>query len=248
MSELEVFRKADWVEPENRFVFWSGGKDSTVALHLALRAWSSNPPKVVFVDTGITLPETIEYVHELAEEWSLNLTVLKPEIDFWSYVETASFPTVKALWCRWRLKVNPIRKFLKSHLGWKVQVLGIRKAESYARKISQYYDRSFKRNPSLPFTYDLFPILDWSNRQVENYIKRHEIPVNPAYRLYGTSGCYFCPFVRNSKHYLTLKRLHPELFQKIVDAERNLRKGGTSWPQKSIIPMLEQQFLEVASE
>jgi len=92
MSELEVFKQAEWIEPQNRFVFWSGGKDSTVALHLILRAWKD--PKVVFVDTGITLPETLEYINKLKEEWNLNVTILKPEINFWEYVKNvAGFPS-----------------------------------------------------------------------------------------------------------------------------------------------------------
>ena len=242
-KELEVFKRAEWVDPRNRFVFWSGGKDSTVALHLALRAWGLNL-QVIFVDTGITLPETLEYIQKLTEEWSLNLTVLKPEIDFWDYVAKAGFPIVKALWCRRYLKMIPIRKFTKKRRGWKIQVLGIRKAESYTRKKAWYYQKPFMRAIRMPFTYNLYPILNWSDRQVDDYIERFQIPKNPAYQIYGSSGCYFCPFVKNPRHYLMLKQHHPDLFEKIVEAELVMRKGGTPWPGKSILPILEQQFLE----
>jgi len=242
---LEVFKQVEWVEPQNRFVFWSGGKDSTVALHLALRVWWDLNPRVVFVDTGITLPETLDYIQELAEEWSLNLTVLKPKIDFWDYVAKNGFPNVKALWCRRLLKLEPIKKFMKKQHGWKVQVLGIRKAESNVRRKSWYYQKPFMRHTRLPFTYNLLPILEWSESQVDDYINRVQIPVNPAYKIYRTSGCYFCPFVKAPQHYLALKRRHPELFEKIVEAEKVMRKGKTPWPGKSIVPFAEQQFLEI---
>jgi len=245
MSEriLKVFKQAEWVEPQNRFVFWSGGKDSTVALHLALKVWRN--PRVVFVDTGITLPETLDYIQKLTEEWNLNLTVLKPEIDFWDYVAEKGFPIVKALWCRRLLKITPIKKFMKKQHGWKVQVLGIRKAESYVRRKAWGYQRPFMRHFKIPFTYNLLPILEWTDQQVNRYIRKFKIPINPSYQIYGTSGCYFCPFVSNNRHYLALKRYHPELFEKIVEAETIMRKGKTAWVGKSIIPLAEQQFLEV---
>jgi len=248
MSELEVFKQADWVEPHNRFVFWSGGKDSTVALHLALRAWRDLNPRVVFVDTEITLPETLEYVERLTEEWHLNLTVLKPTIDFWDYVAKNGFPLRMALWCRGLLKMQPIKKFMKAHPGWKVQVLGIRKNESVARQKSTFYRKSFVRCDRISFTYELNPILEWSDKQVNEYINQVQIPVNPAYSIYGRSGCYYCPFVCNRNYYLKLKRLHPELFGKIVEAETVMRKGHASLYSNHPIYMKEigkQEFLEV---
>ena len=242
-NELEIFRQAEWIEPQNRFVFWSGGKDSTVALHLALRAWQD--VNVVFVDTGITLPETLDYIRELTEKWNLNLTVLKPKIDFWNYVAKNGFPNIKALWCRRLLKLEPIKEFMKKQHGWKVQVLGIRKAESNVRRKSEYYQEPFVRDRRFSLTYNLLPILEWSDQQVDKYIHKFKIPINPAYKIYSTSGCYFCPFVRNSRHYLALKYNHPELFKKIVKAEKVMRKGKTPWAGKSIIPITDQQFLEV---
>jgi 3'-phosphoadenosine 5'-phosphosulfate sulfotransferase (PAPS reductase)/FAD synthetase len=231
----------DW--GQHHFVFWSGGKDSTAALHLALTAWDSNPPKVAFVDTGITLPETLDYVKKLSKDWGFRLIVLKADLDFWQYVTKNGFPNVKALWCRRLLKMKPIKKFISEHKGWKVQVLGIRKAESPARQKSPFYDRPFRRHTKLPFTFNLLPLLDWTDNQVEEYMSRVQIPVNPAYKEYSTSGCYWCPFVRSNQHYMSLKKNHPELFDKIVFAEKVSRKGHTPWPQKSIIPLVEQESL-----
>jgi len=220
------FEEAKWIPFENRFVFWSGGKDSTVVLHLTRKVWGEDV-KVVFVDTGITLPETLEYVEKLTEEWSLNLTVLKPDFDFWGYVAKNGFPHPKALWCRRFLKIKPIKKFLSKYHGWKVCVLGIRRRESPQRFTAPWYRKVFDRHRVFKFTYNLLPILNWTDEEVNSYLKRNNIPVNPCYKLYGTSGCYYCPFVANKTHYLNLKRLHPELFQKIVEAER-IRKGKSA--------------------
>lgn len=247
MTGLDVFKQADWVEPENRFVFWSGGEDSTVALHLALQAWKD--PEVVFIDTGITIPETLEYIKTISERMGFEPTILRPEIDFWEYVAYAGFPMAKTLWCRRLLKMQPIRKFYKKKYGWKVQVLGIRRAESSQRRKSRFYRKPFQRHIKLRFVYNLLPVLSWNRKQVRDYMRRHEIPTNPAYKHFGTSGCYYCPFVKNRKHYLALKRLHPDLFKQIVNAENNLRVGHSSlWSHKAIFvrEIGKQQFLEVS--
>lgn len=245
MQALEDFKQVSSFEPDSRFVFWSGGHDSTVALHLALRAWKD--PQVVFVDTKITLPETLQYIEEVAELWSLNLVRLEPEIDFWQYVAYAGFPMVKYLWCRRLLKMKPIKKFYEGKRGWKVQVLGIRRAESRQRASSPFYRRKLLRHTKLKFTYNFLPILDWDHSQIKAYMEKFKIPLNPCYSFYRTSGCYFCPFVQNKKHYLALKRRHPDLFQKIVNAEQILRTGHSSlWSHKCIYlkELAKQSFID----
>jgi len=222
-----VFREAEWIPFENRVCFWSGGKDSTVVLHLTRKAWGDDI-KVVFVDTGITLPETLEYVERMAEEWSLNLTVLKPDLDFWDYVAKNGFPHAKSLWCRRLLKLEPIKRFLYRIHGYRLCILGIRKRESVKRFTAPWYQKPFYRHKRFKFTYNLCPILEWTDSQVDNYLKKNNIPVNPCYKLYGTSGCYYCPYVANKNHYLNLKRLHPELFENIVHAETVARKGKSA--------------------
>lgn len=247
MSELEVFKQADWVAPQNRFVFWSGGKDSTVALHLALRAWKN--PKVVFIESELTLPETLDFIEEIEKLWSFSLLRIKVDFDFWAYVAKYGFPYVHSLWCRRLLKYEPIKDFYRKVHGWKVQVLGIRKAEGVHRAKSQYYQKDFWRDDRFRFCYTLLPLLDWSNAKIKRYNNEHKIPVNPCYKYYKTSGCYYCPFIRNQKHYLSLKHRHPRLFQKIVDAEDIMRKGKSSLfstNQIFVKDLAEQQFLEVA--
>ena len=50
---------------QNPVVCWSGGKDSTVVLHLSRILWPNIP--VVYVDTGVEFPESIQFVTSLAQ-------------------------------------------------------------------------------------------------------------------------------------------------------------------------------------
>ena len=69
---------------------WSGGKCSTVALHIALQI--KPDIRVLFQNTGIEFPENLEYVYQLQDEWNLNLVELKPEVTFWEIVDKYGMP------------------------------------------------------------------------------------------------------------------------------------------------------------
>lgn len=57
-------------------MLWSIGKDSTVMLWLARKAFYGHVPfPLVHVDTSFKIPEMIEYRDRLAREWRLNMVV-----------------------------------------------------------------------------------------------------------------------------------------------------------------------------
>lgn len=72
-------RIAAHLERHDGFVSWSGGKDSTVVVDLA-RQVDPNVP-VVFFDSGLQFPETVQYLEDTARAWRLNFTVVPAEPD-----------------------------------------------------------------------------------------------------------------------------------------------------------------------
>ncbi|MEX1107211.1 MAG: phosphoadenosine phosphosulfate reductase family protein, partial [Ilumatobacteraceae bacterium] len=64
-------------ECERSVLLFSGGKDSVVMLHLALRAFAPGviPFPVMHVDTGHNFPEVIEYRDRLVAEFGVQLVV-----------------------------------------------------------------------------------------------------------------------------------------------------------------------------
>lgn len=56
---------------------WSGGKDSTVVLHL-VRQYRPQIP-VIFVDVGVEFQETAAFVDSLSSTWDVNLTIARPK-------------------------------------------------------------------------------------------------------------------------------------------------------------------------
>ncbi|QFZ19064.1 sulfate adenylyltransferase subunit CysD [Saccharothrix syringae] len=64
-------------------LLFSGGKDSTVLVHLAVRAFAPLPPPftLVHVDTGHNFPEVLRFRDELVERYNLKLHVA--EVQDW---------------------------------------------------------------------------------------------------------------------------------------------------------------------
>src|ERR1700760_558714 len=59
---------------ENLAMLWSIGKDSTVLLWLARKAFFGHVPfPLVHIDTTYKIPSMIEYRDRVAQEWNLNL-------------------------------------------------------------------------------------------------------------------------------------------------------------------------------
>jgi len=69
---------------------WSGGRCSTIVLHMALKVKPNIT--VIYNNTGVEFPENVKYVHDVAKMWGANLTELRPETTFWKIVKEFGFP------------------------------------------------------------------------------------------------------------------------------------------------------------
>lgn len=84
---LTTNRIREWLREYDSYISFSGGKDSTVLLHIA-RQLRSNIP-AVFIDTGLEYPEIREFA--LSQE---NITRIKPKMNFRKVIETYGYPII----------------------------------------------------------------------------------------------------------------------------------------------------------
>ena len=109
---------------KNIAVSFSGGKDSLVALDLAVRVGIQN---AVFIDTTIEFEETKKYVNEIRDYYGIKFDVVKAPRDFFTLAEKIGFPSRRFRWCcdRWKRSNSPFQAAApsvypkyKSHRIW----------------------------------------------------------------------------------------------------------------------------------
>ena len=104
--EKTKFRIREWVDrygEDGVYVSFSGGKDSTVLLHIARQMYTNL--KAVFVDTGLEYPEIREFVKTFDNvEW------LKPKMNFRQVIEKYGYPFISKEVSE---SVDGARKYLK---------------------------------------------------------------------------------------------------------------------------------------
>ncbi len=188
-------------------VSYSGGKDSLVVLDMVLRAGLE--PVMLFNDTGLELPETIENVENVAVKYGLKLLIAKPERSFWEAVKVFGPPAKDYRWCCKVVKLAPIAKILKSLYPQGVlSVVGQRAFESVDRS----WSGGVWRNKWMPEVLSISPIQDWDQLTLWAYIMDKKLPVNKLYfEGFERLGCYLCP-AANVAEYYEISRKHPDLW------------------------------------
>ncbi len=115
-KSVHIFREA-YANFKNMCMLWSIGKDSTVLLWLARKAFFGHVPfPLVHIDTSYKIPEMIEYRDRLAKEWKLNMVYGQNEK---ALVEKQTYPdgNVDRITCCKNLKTDALRNTLSGK--WK---------------------------------------------------------------------------------------------------------------------------------
>jgi len=188
-------------------ISFSGGKDSLACLCLAQKILSR--PEVLFINTGLEFPETVEYVHKLCAAQKLRLQEIKGESDFFEQVKIFGPPAKDFRWCCKTNKLGPMTAFLNDHYPRGcVTIEGRRIYESFNRSTI----KAVERNPYVPSQTTLAPIRSWRALEVMLYIYWNKMQPNPLYEEdFERIGCWLCPAALQSE-YAGLKATHPQLY------------------------------------
>lgn len=193
-------------------VSFSGGKDSLVAYGLASQACDS--VELMYIDTGLEFPETVEYVRGFAGSHGRKLHIASGGSGFWDNVDSFGPPAKDFRWCCKVCKLGPITDMIDTEFPeGTVTVEGNRWLESYARSGIGFVTR----NPFVPNQVNLNPIRSWTAAEVWLYILSHHLEYNPLYdRDFERIGCYLCPSCLSSE-WRNTGRIHPELYSRWED-------------------------------
>lgn len=170
-------------------VSYSGGKDSLATLLLVLEA-GIRPP-ILFVNTGLEFPETVENVREVARRYGLEVMEARPSANFYAEVERYGPPGRDYRFCCKSLKLGPVVRLIRERSPEGVlSFIGQRRYESFGRMEKG----EVWRNPWVPGQIGASPIQEWSALEVFLYILMKRAPLNPLYRRgLDRIGCWLCP-------------------------------------------------------
>ncbi len=194
ISKQFLRKYSGWVDTV--VIPWSGGKDSTLTLYLALEVFPRDKVRVVYVDTGVEFPQTIEFIEEISRRLGVEVCRVYAGIDKAIASGEKPLPTHSNRWCT-ELKIKAIEKAIEEiAYGNTLIITGDREVESRARSIRPPARRE---GEAVVVT----PIRLWSTLHVQLYTLLKKIPQNPLY-LHGfyRIGCYICPALRSWELYI----------------------------------------------
>ena len=199
---------------------YSGGKDSTTVVELVYKMLFSLPReeqhKNVYIVSSYTIIEN-QLLGEAAERDGLRIKskMVTPPADnsFWANVIGRGFPTPRMngtfRWCTDRLKIKPsaeyIRDVIKEEGEEVVVLLGVRKAESIARKRRiegrELANRLMNRHETIQDAYVYNPIVELTTEDVWEVLLRLDGGKTPwgsnnneLVALYSDADSGECPF------------------------------------------------------
>jgi sulfate adenylyltransferase subunit 2 len=216
-------------------MLWSIGKDSTVLLWLARKAFFGHVPfPLIHIDTSFKIPEMIAYRDRLVAEWRLNLIYGQNEE---ALAAGQTFPggKVDRITCCRLLKTEALRRTLSgegpryrfNHAKRAYEldsntepftgvIVGVRADEEGSRSKERYFSPRNTANswdvgdqpPEFWNQYKtefapgthlrIHPLLDWTELNIWEYIRRESIPTVSLYYDHGDGvryrslGCATC--------------------------------------------------------
>lgn len=215
-------------------VGFSGGKDSLVVYHLCKRA---DIDCKFYFNHALEDTATIQYIKSFGD-----VTRRRVEVGFFEHLQkniNGLLPTPTTAWCCKTYKHNS--KFIDDCV-----ILGVRKVESAKRKERKVFEAKnktfLKKNKALIDEYfsvgcqsstsnhkiSLMPIVDWSDDDVWQYIKKYNLRVNPLYKQgFYRVGCMICPKANFTRNFEMLMK-YPKLVNCAIGA-RERSNGNIDW-------------------
>lgn len=147
--------------------------------------------KIFTLDTGRLFPETYDLIDRTSRKYKINIKVFFPDSSkveemvadkginlFYDSIENRKT-------CCGIRKLEPLARAMSGLKGW---ITGLRKEQSVTRTNMQLVEWDESNN-----MLKINPLIDWTEKDVINYIEEHNIPYNPLHKKgFASIGCQPC--------------------------------------------------------
>ncbi len=211
-----------FLDANNACVSFSGGKDSTVLLHL-IRTYVDKNIKGVFLNTGIEYPNIVEFVKKQE-----NIDLVRPKKSFFEIISKYGLPIISKEQSQYLSEINNPKisdKIKKQRLSGKN--FSISKKWIYILdeniKVSNKCCYHLKKAPLKKYGKDnniryftgeriqesnlrkqryhtcilpdkCIPLRLWTDEMIEYYINYHKLEICDIYKIERRTGCMFCMY------------------------------------------------------
>lgn len=162
----------------------SFGAESVVLLHMLSQIDASTP--VIFIDTMMLFPQTLEYQRELAETLGLtDIRHIQPDREavFLRDSENLMHLSNTNACCALR-KTEPLERALLDFDSW---ISGRKRFQGGSRAALEYFENEDDQRIKIN------PLAHWSREDVANYIEEHDLPKHPLVaKGFKSVGCAPC--------------------------------------------------------
>ena len=181
-----------------------------------------------YMATGLEFKGVVQFVKETCKELGVPLIISQPGMYKGNFYKRLAqfkrFPIMQGpQWCCRDLKLRPQKRLLQKEFGrgailYKLE--GIRRFESARRKhiYKDYADTLFRPDSEHKGSYEVFPILNWSDDDVLNYLEMKGMRTLGHYKQFGVSGCAWCPFYTVGIYREVLRQV-PTMYDRVIDME-----------------------------
>ena len=154
----------------------SFGAQSAVMLHLCTQVAPDIP--VIFVDTGYLFPETYKFAEQLRQRLNLNLKIYQSPLSparmtaihgpLWESTKKEDLDQYDRI-----RKVEPMQRAL-SELKVEAWLAGLRRSQTDYRAALRFVE-------SQDGIAKIHPVINWSTKDVHEYLVKHDLPYHPLY-------------------------------------------------------------------
>ena len=231
---------------------YSGGKDSDVMLEMAIR--SGIPFEVQNSHTTADAPETVRHIRKKFRELELKgikCTINKPvyqgkRISMWTLIPIMVFPPTRvSRYCCQVLKEGAgDGRMVATGVRWDestqrsnrggMEIIGATKKQAIILTNDNDTRRRFFEKCEVRAESVCNPIIEWTNRDIWEFIRSEKIETNPLYQCgFDRVGCIGCPLSGKQRYfhfrkYPKYKNLYIRAFDRMI--QERLRRGlETQW-------------------